>query len=136
MILNIQPLVERLRTFLTMLALLFAAVAVSAPAAARGMHGLSHAAKPVANGEHHHHDADGGAATHGTDHESTPESDGSPTSKFGHSHMASSAFDVLSQPIRELPASMVARAESPPAANTPALGTLGWSPQKRPPRTV
>jgi hypothetical protein len=128
--------VAHLRTFLTMFALLFAAVAISAPAVARGMHGLSHAAKPVANGEHHHHDADGGVATHGADHESTPTSDDSPAGKFGHSHMASSAFDVLSQPTREMPASTLVGAESPHAANTPALGTLGWSPQKRPPRTA
>ena len=136
MILNIQPPVERLRTFLTMLALLFAAAVVSAPAAARGMHGLSHAAKPVANGEHHHHDAGGSVATHGADDRSTPKSDDSPASTFGHSHMGSSAFDVLPQSNRDLPPSMVIRAESPPAANTPALDTLGWSPQIRPPRTA
>lgn len=125
-----------LRTFLTMLALLFTAVAVSAPAMARGMHGLIHAGTPVAKGEHHHHDADGGVTTHGANHQSIPESDDSPAGQFGHSHMASSAFDVLPELNREVPASMVTRAESPPAANTPALGTLGWSPQKRPPRTA
>lgn len=136
MILNIQPLVERLRTCLTLLALLFLAAAVSAPAAARGMHGLSHIATPVANGNYHHHDADGGVATHGADHQSTPKSDDSPNSKFGHSHMASSALDVLPQLNREMPTSMVTRAESPFAANTPALATLGWTPPVRPPRTA
>ena len=135
-ILNIQPPVERLRTFLTILALLFAAVAISAPAAARGMHGLSHAETPVANGEHHHHDDEGGVATPGAYDQSTPKSDDSPAGTFGHSHMASSAFDALPQPNRDLPPSLVTRPASPAAANTPVLGTLGWSPQIRPPRTA
>ena len=135
-ILNIEAPVDRLRTFLTMLALLFAAVAISAPAAARGMHGLSHAETPVANGEHHHHDDDGSVATHGAVDQSTPKPTDSPPGTFGHSHMASSAFDALPQSNRDLPTSMVTRVDSPAAANTPVLGTLGWSPQIRPPRTA
>lgn len=135
-ILNIDAPVERLRTFLTMFALLFAAVAISAPAAARGMHGLSHAGTPVANGEHHHHDDEGGVATHGADDQSAPKSGDSPAGTFGHSHTASSAFDALPQPNGDLPPSMVMRPVSPPAGNTPALGTLGWLPQIRPPRTA
>ena len=135
-ILHIQAPVEHLRTFLTLLALLFAAVVVSAPAAARGMHGLSHAETPVANGQHHHHDDEGGVATHGADDQPAPKSGDSPAGTFGHSHVASSAFDALPQPNRDLPPSMVTRPESPSAGNTPALGTLGWLPQIRPPRTA
>ena len=124
-----------LRSLLTMLALLFAAVAISAPAAARGLHGFSHMAAPVASGEHHHHDG-GGAATDGADQENAPQSDDSSAGKFGHSHMASSAFDVVPQIGGDLPSWVILPSETPAAANTPALGTLGWCPQIRPPRTA
>jgi hypothetical protein len=136
MILNIHAAVAHLRTLLTMLTLLFAAVAVGAPAAARGLHGLSHLGAPVANGQHHHHDEGGGVAEHQVDHESAPQSEDAPTGKFGHSHLASFAFDVVPQIGGDLSPSVTMTAETPTAANTPALGTLGWSPQKRPPRTA
>ena len=128
--------VSRLRTFLTLLAMLFAAVVISAPAAARNFHGLSHAAAPVASGQHHHHDEDGGVTTHGADHDAQPQPDNSAGGKFGHSHLASFAFDVLPHVGGSLLPSVTLRPETPPAANTPALGTLGWTPQKRPPRTA
>lgn len=135
-IVHIQAHVERLRAFLTLLALLFATVAVSAPAAARGMHGLSHAETPVANGQHHHHDDEGGVATHGAENQSAPKSGDPPGGGFGHSHMATSAFDALPQPNGDLQPSMVMRPASPPAGDTSELSTLGWLPQIRPPRTA
>lgn len=136
MILNIHATVERLRSFLTLIALLLTAAVISAPAAARGMHGFSHAAAPVASGEHHHHGADGEVTTHGGEDQNAPKSDGSPIGQIGHSHLAGTACDALPQPSRDLLAACAAGRDTPLSADTPALGTLGWSPQKRPPRTA
>lgn len=133
---NIHASVERLRSFLTLVALLLTAAVISAPAAARGMHGFSHAAAPVASGEHHHHDADGEVTTHGAEYQTAPKSDDSPMGQIGHSHMAATAFDALPQPGRDLLTACAAGRDTPLPADTPALGTLGWSPQKRPPRTA
>lgn len=119
-----------------MLGLLLMAAAISAPATARGMHGFSHAGAPIASGEHHHHDADGKVTMHGDVDENAPQSDDSPIGQVGHSHMAGAAFDVLPQVGRDLPKSASARGAAPMVADTPALGTLGWTPQIRPPRTA
>lgn len=126
----------RLRTLLTMFTLLSAAVATSAPAAARGLHGLSHLSAPVATGQYHHHDEGGGVLEHQADLDSAPQPADSPVGKIGHSHMAGSAFDVVPQIGGDLPPSVIITAPPPAAANAPILRTLGWSPQKRPPRTA
>lgn len=127
---------DRLRTFLAMLALALAGLAISLPATARGVHGLTHAGAPVANSQHHHHDSEGGSSTHGSDADLAPQSEGNSAGKFGHSHMASTAFDVAPQAGSHFPGSLILAGPAPAMANTPALGTLGWSPQKRPPRTA
>jgi hypothetical protein len=128
--------VAHLRSFLAILALLFAAVAISAPAAARERHELNHASSPVASGEHHHHDEDGSVTSHSSDSDAAPQSDDTTAGNFGHSHMVNMAFDALPFGSTGLAATMIVPAEVPAGANTPVLRTLGWSPQKRPPRTA
>lgn len=130
------PPVPRLRNLLRILILLFTTAILSAPVAALGFHTTSHAVSPVANGEHHHHDEDGGVATHDADRDAASESEEAPKGSFGHSHMANTAFDLVAQVGSDLPEGAVEPAPTPAAANTPALGTLGWTPQKRPPRTA
>lgn len=120
---------------LKMLALLLAAAVFSAPVAANSMHGLSHAGTIIADGERHHHDYDGGVSTHGSEPES-PQPDSSPVGKFSHTHASSAAFDILSESDDGLTSFATVACSVTPAANTPALGTLGWAPQKRPPRTA
>ena len=134
-ILNIQPAVDRLRTMLKILALLLAVAVFSAPVAANGMHGLSHGGSIVADGEHHHHGDDGSVSTHGSEPES-PQPDSSPIGKYSHAHASSAAFDILSESDDGVTTFATVACSVTPAANTPALGTLGWAPQKRPPRTA
>lgn len=136
MILNIPPFVARMRTLLNMIFLLFVAVAISAPAAAREMHDFSHAAAPVATSDYHYHDDDGGVSTQNANRDLIPESADGALGKFGHSHMGSTALDVVAQAGEDWPGSLILAWQEPGAANTPVLGTLGWSPQKRPPRTA
>lgn len=136
MLQNIPCRVNVAKNLMTLVALLFAALVVSAPAAARGAHGLSHAGKPVASSEHHHHGNDGSVATHDADTEKAPESDEGMKGQIGHSHMSGTAFDAIPTTGTELWAAFDLRASRPATANTPAFGTLGWSPQKRPPRAA
>ena len=124
------------RNILAPLVMLFAAIVLSAPAAARGGHEVAHAATPVADGEHHHHDDDGSIDSH-ADHDAAPASqDGGPTDKTGHSHIGSSAFDLNGQPASGLALAVAFPEASLSSADTPALGTLGWVPPIRPPRTA
>lgn len=111
-----------------MFALLFAAVTISAPAAARGMHELDHASSPVVSGEHHHHDEEGGVTSHGVDGDVDSPSDDTTSSKFGHSHVASMALDALRLGSVGFETAWILRTEGPAAVNTPALGTFGWCP--------
>ena len=136
MILHINTSVSRLRNLLDIFFVLFAAVAISAPAAARETHEFSHAGAPVTTGEHHHHEDDGDVTTHAVDRDIVPQPDDNAAGTLGHSHMASTAFDGVPQAAHQLRGSLMPAGHAPAPANTPVLGTLGWSPQKRPPRTA
>lgn len=121
---------------MAMLALLFATAVISAPAVSRGFHSISHVAAPVAAGEHHHHGEDGHVTFHGEHRDVAPDSDEALGGKSGHSHMASTAFDMAPQGSSVVPRAQLKPMPKLPPADTPALETLGWSPQKRPPRTT
>jgi hypothetical protein len=125
-----------LRAFLALSALLFAAVTISAPGVARGLHELNHAGAPVAGDEHHHHGEDGGVTSHHSGVDAVPQSDDTGSGKFGHSHMANIALDALPFGSGNLTEALAERSDVPAAANTPALGSLGWMPPVRPPRTA
>ena len=120
---------------MTLILLLFTAAVISAPATAMNVQGVSHVTAPVAAGQYHHHAVDGAVTTNDAGDAGVPLSDDSPANTFGHSHVASLAVDVL-QLGDALQPFLILSSDLHAAANTPALGTLGWSPQIRPPRTA
>jgi hypothetical protein len=89
----------------------------------------------VASGEHHHHDDDGSMQIHDSEGDAS-ESEQTAAGTIGHSHLASTAVDAVAQFSSNIRALVLEPGPTPAAANTPALETLGWSPQKRPPRTA
>lgn len=97
---------------------------------------MSHVAASVAAGEHHHHGEDGEVTPHGEHRDVALDSDEPMGAESGHSHMASAALDMVSQTSSVVPGVQLDPKAKPPFPNTPALGTLGWSPQKRPPRAT
>ena len=123
--------------FLGLLALLCCAVSLAVPSSARSLHWVDHISAPVAVGDFHSHDdADGHEDAKAADNEApaAPNDDGQ--NKFGHSHMASSVFDLsqLSEP--QLGPRHLVSDDSHAAADLPSLTTRGWSPPVRPPRSA
>lgn len=129
--LNIRTAVAILREIFGLIALFCCLAALSAPAATRTSHHFDHAEAPVAAGEFHTHAQD-----------PTPETDTSrdvPTPNegtAGHSHMPSSAYDLGFLATYEMQPHSLSSNDTLAAAHTPVLGTLGWSPPVRPPRTA
>ena len=119
---------------LSLLGLCCWALTWTAPAAAGGLHIVAHAQSDVPPGEIHEHD-DESAAVIEYDQNTPANSPDAPEGKFSHSHMSSPVVD-LTNPTAATRPDGVGRTDAPRIANTPALGTLGWSPPVRPPRTA
>lgn len=120
------------RSLVSLLGLLLAATILSAPAAASRLHLASHASMPVPSGEHHHHDGDTVEV-----HPAESDADGkTATDKAGHTHVGSSIADLAANPGKVGDSVYASETSATFAADTPALNTLGWAPQIRPPRAA
>ena len=120
------------RSLLSLLGLLVAATILSAPATASRLHLASHASMPVLSGEHHHHDGDT-VEVHPSESDSGSKT---ATDKAGHTHVGYSIADLAANPGKVGDPVYANETSGTFAADTPALNTLGWAPQIRPPRAA
>lgn len=125
-----------IRKLLSLLALLSCVVILATPSTARSAHDLEHVQVPIADGQFHVHDTVGSGVQTLVSQEEPMKTQDPREGKTGHSHMPSSAFDLGFLPIEELQPRALSNSDALSLANTPALGTLGWSPPIRPPRTA
>lgn len=121
------------RAFLTLVGLAIAAISLSVPAAASRSHLASHAASPVLTHEHHHHDDQGEVDVHPADDEGSSKT---VTDKAGHSHASTSVADIAIDSALYGAPDYADESSATFPADTPALNTLGWAPQIRPPKTA
>lgn len=115
------------RQILGFLLLLCCAGALAMPATARSSHNVVHAAMPVIDGEHHHHDADDVASGQAED-----TTDPKMADKTGHSHLPAPVLD-LPFPAGSDSRAVLRNGGQLQPSDTPALPTLSWIPPIRPP---
>jgi hypothetical protein len=116
-------------------ALLLAGLTVGTVANADVSHELAHSSTTLTAGLHHHHrpdgsvlDPDGESPTHSENH--------ADADVVGHSHGATSGIDIADRVPERLDILPTTGSTALQAGSIAALATLGWSPDKPPPKSA